>query len=209
MGIEELNRLVGNIDIYLLDQILKGRFTKEMNILDVGCGEGRNTIYFLQEGYKIFGIDPNPSAIQMARIYAKTIQPTYDLMRFLEGDARDIPFHEAAFDAVISSAVLHFAESEEQFEQMFAEHIRILKPGGLFFLRMCTDAGGILVNSPHLGDGVYLLPDGSERFVLKEEFLNELLQKYPLSYLESPKSVLVHGQRSMGVFVFEKGYRLI
>ncbi|GHB29852.1 class I SAM-dependent methyltransferase [Mongoliitalea lutea] len=209
MGIEDLNKLIGTIDIYLLDQILKGRFTKDMNILDVGCGEGRNTIYFLREGYKIFGIDPNPIAIQMARIYAKTIQPSYDLLRFQEGNAQEIPFHEAAFDAVISSAVLHFAQSEEEFIQMFAEHVRILKPGGVFFLRMCTDAGGILANAPHLGDGVYVLPDGSERFILKESLLNSLLEKFPLSYLEPPKSVLVHGQRAMGVFVLEKGYRLI
>ncbi|UJP66480.1 class I SAM-dependent methyltransferase [Mongoliitalea daihaiensis] len=209
MGIEELNHLLGNIDIYLLDQILKGRFKKEMNILDVGCGEGRNCIYFLREGYKVFGIDPNPTAIQMARVYARSIQPEYDLLRFQEGDAREIPFHPAAFDAVISSAVLHFADSEEAFMQMFAEHLRVLKPGGLFFLRMCTDAGGILAKAPHLGDGVYVLPDGSERFVLKENLLNTLLETFPLSYVEAPKSVLVHGQRAMGVLVFEKGYSFI
>lgn len=209
MDIKALNHLLGNIDIYLLDQILKGRFTKEMNILDVGCGEGRNTIYFLNEGYKIFGIDPNPMAIQMARVYARSILPDYDMLRFQEGDAQEIPFHEGAFDAVISSAVLHFAASEEAFTQMFSEHVRVLKTGGLFFLRMCTDAGGILSNAPHLGEGVYLLPDGSERFVLKESLLNSLLETFPLSYLEAPKSVLVHGQRSMGVMVFEKGYSFI
>ena len=65
MDINSLNRLLGNIDIYLLDQILKGRFTKEMKILDAGCGEGRNTVYFLHEGYQIFGADSNPIAIQI------------------------------------------------------------------------------------------------------------------------------------------------
>ena len=56
MEINELNRLLGNVDIYLLDQILKGRFTKEMKILDAGCGEGRNTAYFVNQGYQIFGM---------------------------------------------------------------------------------------------------------------------------------------------------------
>lgn len=209
MDIKALNHLLGNIDIYLLDQILKGRFTKEMNILDVGCGEGRNTIYFVNEGYRVFGIDPNPTAIQLARIYAKSLKPDYDLLRFQEGDAREIPFHAGAFDAVISSAVLHFSSSEEEFIQMFAEHIRVLKEGGLFFLRMCTDGGNILENSPHLGDGVYLLPDGSERFVLTQRLLNMLKETYPISFLEDPKSVLVHGQRAMGVLIMEKGYRLM
>ncbi len=39
MDINELNKLLGNIDLYLLDQILKGRFTKELMILDAGCGD--------------------------------------------------------------------------------------------------------------------------------------------------------------------------
>lgn len=205
MDINSLNQLLGNIDIYLLDQILKGRFTKEMNILDAGCGEGRNTIYFLNEGYKIFGVDHNPIAIQMARIYAQTIQKDYDVFRFQTSMVENMPFHQGAFDAVISSAVLHFAKSETHFLKMMEEMMRVLKPGGIFFLRMTTSQGNMKEKSPHLGDGVYLLPDGSERFLLTEELEKEIVSKYKLNYLEPAKSVLVHGQRAMGVFVWQKG----
>jgi ubiquinone/menaquinone biosynthesis C-methylase UbiE len=204
MEIKELNGLLGNIDIYLLDQILKGRFGKKMRILDAGCGEGRNCIYFLQSGFQIFGVDSNPTAIQMARIYAKSIEKDYDVLRFQEAKVEDMPFHKEAFDALLSSAVLHFAQSEGHFFRMLDEMMRIVKPEGIFFLRMCTDAGDILANSPHLGEGVYLLPDGSERFVLTQRLEKEMLTRYNLEYMESPKSVLVHGQRSMGVFVFRK-----
>ncbi|WP_291788164.1 methyltransferase domain-containing protein [Cecembia sp.] len=204
MEIKELNNLLGNVDLYLLDQILKGRFDKSMKILDAGSGEGRNCIYFLQQGYQIFGADANGSAIQMARIIAQTIKPDYDLYRFQDCHIEDMPFHSEAFDAILSSAVLHFAQSETHFFQMLDEMMRVLKPGGTFFMRMCTDAGNILENSPHLGEGVYLLPDGSERFVLTENLEKNMLNRYGLEYLESPKSVLVHGQRSMGVFVFRK-----
>lgn len=207
MNIKELNQLLGNVDIYLLDQILKGRFNKSMKILDVGCGEGRNTIYFLNEGYQIFGVDSNPIAIQMARIYAQTIQKDYDIYRFQTSIIEDMPFHQGAFDALISSAVLHFAKSEAQFFRMVDEMMRVLKPGGIFFLRMTTAQGGILEKSPDLGDGVYLLPDGTERFLLTAELEKEIIAKYNLTYLEPPKSVLVlvHGLRAMGVFVWEKG----
>lgn len=204
MEVNELNALLGNIDIYLLDQILKGRFDKQMKILDAGCGEGRNCIYFLHQRYQIFGCDANPIAIQMARIYAQTIQKDYDIHRFQKASIEDMPFHQGAFDAMISSAVLHFARSESHFFQMMDEMMRVLKPGAVFFLRMCTDAGNILANSPHLGEGVYLLPDGSERFVLTAKLEKEVLDRYALEYLEPSKSVLVHGLRSMGVFVFRK-----
>jgi hypothetical protein len=51
-GIKELNQLLGNIDIYLLDQILKARFEKHCKILDAGCGEGRNLIFFVRNEYQ-------------------------------------------------------------------------------------------------------------------------------------------------------------
>jgi 2-polyprenyl-3-methyl-5-hydroxy-6-metoxy-1,4-benzoquinol methylase len=205
MDIKSLNQLLGNIDIYLLDQILKGRFTKEMKILDAGCGEGRNSIYFLNEGYQIFGADSNPIAIQMARIYAQTIQKDYDVFRFQTSLVENLPFHQGAFDAVISSAVLHFAKNENQFLKMVDEMMRVLKSGGIFFLRMTTSQGNMREMSPHLGDGVYLLPDGSERFLFTDQLENFIVSKYGLKYLEPAKSVVVHGQRAMGVFVFEKG----
>jgi SAM-dependent methyltransferase len=205
MDIKSLNRHLGNIDIYLLDQILKGRFSKEMKILDAGCGEGRNCVYFLNEGYQIFGVDSNPIAIQMARIYAQTIQQDYDIFRFQTSVVENMPFHQGAFDAVISSAVLHFAQNETIFLKMVEDMMRVLKPGGIFFLRMTTSEGGMVEKSPDLGDGVFLLPDGSERFLLTGDLEKEIVSKYELKYLEPAKSVLVHGQRSMGVFVWEKG----
>ncbi|KEO73516.1 class I SAM-dependent methyltransferase [Anditalea andensis] len=204
MTIQELNKLLGNIDIYLLDQILKGRFTKEMKILDAGCGEGRNTIYFLHEGYQIFGVDYNPIAIQMARIYAQTIQKNYDIFRFQTAMVDDMPFHQGAFDAIISSAVLHFAKDTAHFLRMMAEMMKVLKPKGIFFLRMCTGFAGIDQISEDRGNGVFDLPDGSRRFLLSEGLLDEIMKKYGLIFLEAPKTVLVHGKRTMGTFIFLK-----
>lgn len=204
MNITQLNKLLGNIDIYLLDQILKGNFSMDMKILDVGCGEGRNSVYFLREGYQIFGVDKNPVAIQMARIQAQSIQQNYDVHRFQTALVEDMPFHKGAFDAMISSAVLHFAKNTAHFHRMMDEMMRILKPGGTLFLRMTTGFAGILDKSTAIGDGIYLLPDGSQRFVLTEELLGEIQKKHHLLHLEAPKSVLVHGQRAMGVLVLQK-----
>jgi SAM-dependent methyltransferase len=203
MEVNDLNRLLGNVDIYLLDQILKGRFTKEMKILDAGCGEGRNAVYFINQGYSIFGIDPNELAIQYCRYLSKSLDPNFDVHRFQQGRLEEIPFHAEAFDAVICSAVLHFAESVDNFWQMIREIHRVLKPGGIFWFRMTTGFGGILEESQSLGNGKYLLSDGSERFLLTQAHVDNL-EKLSFRHLENPKSVLVHGQRAMGVFVMEK-----
>ena len=203
MEINALNHLLGNVDIYLLDQILKGRFTKDMKILDAGCGEGRNAVYFINQGYQVYGIDPNETAIQYCRYLSKSLRPDFDFHRFQPGQLEEIPFHSQSFDAVICSAVLHFAKDVDNFRQMVSEIHRILKPGGLFWFRMCTGFGGILNDAKNLGNGKYALPDGSERYVMVQDDVDNL-KKIGFEFLEYPKTVLVLGQREMGVFVMKK-----
>ncbi|WP_162343375.1 class I SAM-dependent methyltransferase [Cyclobacterium salsum] len=204
MEIRALNQLLGNIDIYLLDQLLKERFNKEMLILDAGCGEGRNTHYFIRSGYQILGVDSNPIAIQMARVTAKTLDPTFDPLRFLVAPVEDLPFHGGAFDVLISSAVMHFADDRTHFEAMLQEQMRVLKKGGLFWLRTCTDAGGCFSLASGNEERRQALPDGTERFVFTEKLMKEAMRKYGLTLLEPAKSVLVHGKRAMGVYLFQK-----
>lgn len=203
MEITELNRLLGNVDIYLLDQILKGRFTKEKKILDAGCGEGRNAVYFIQKDYPIFGIDPNELAIQYCRYLAKSLNPEFDSHRFQVGRLEEIPFHAGAFDVVICSAVLHFAESVDNFWEMIQEIQRVLKPGGIFWFRMTTAFGRELEQSQPLENGKYTLPDGSERFLFLPVYVDKL-EKIGFRFLEPMKTVLIPGQREMGIFLMEK-----
>ena len=63
-----LHEHIGDIDIYLLDQVLKGRFSPSMKILDAGCGGGRNIIYFLREGYQVYGAYRRTSSVNFWRI---------------------------------------------------------------------------------------------------------------------------------------------
>src|SRR5690606_925036 len=139
----------------------------------------------------------------MARIQAQTIQKDYDIHRFQTASVEDMPFHKEAIEVIVSSAVLHFPRNTEHFYKMLDEMMRILKPSGLLFLRMATGLGGMLEASTSIGGGIYLLPDGSKRFLLTEALLAEIQDKYDLHHLEAPKSVLVHGKRSMGVFMMQ------
>ena len=63
----KLQQAYGNIDIYLFDQLLKGRYDNCKKVLDVGCGNGRNLVYFLRNGYEVFGVDPYPQAVETVR----------------------------------------------------------------------------------------------------------------------------------------------
>jgi ubiquinone/menaquinone biosynthesis C-methylase UbiE len=60
---------------------------------------------------------------------------------FQVAPVENLPFSDYRFDAVISSAVLHFAENEPHFLAMVDEMWRVLKSGGLFFARLASSIG--------------------------------------------------------------------
>lgn len=201
MNSSSLQELVGNTDIYLLDQILKGRYRHKDKILDAGCGAGRNLQWFLKEGIEIYGTDLNSVAIDEL----KFANPLFPADRFQSCPVEQLPFKNNFFDHVISSAVLHFAESVSQFHAMMVEMVRVLKLRGSLFIRMTSDIG--IENKVKLiTDGVYLIPDGSTRFLLTRSLLTDILQQYPLSFAEPFKTVNVDDIRCMSTLVFQKSY---
>jgi len=201
--IKELNHLLGNIDIYLLDQILKARFDKNYKILDAGCGEGRNLIYFIKNGYKVWGIDKNADSIQMLKYLVKSLNKAYPLDRFITGNIDNLPYSDHEFDALISSAVLHFAENKKHFFSMVSEMDRVLKSGGILFARIATDIGMEQKIKP-IGDGKFTLPDSSVRYLLTKDQLHDLMKDFGYEFIEPFKTVVVDDQRSMSTLVLRK-----
>ena len=92
-----------------------------MRILDAGCGEGRNSQYFIRTGYDIWGIDQQSAALRLLRLAGKSLHPDFDPEKFVQADLTDIPFPDHSFDALIACSVLHFASNEDNFRQMMDE----------------------------------------------------------------------------------------
>lgn len=191
--------LPSGTDIYLLDQIMKGRYLPGEAILDAGAGAGRNLRWFVEQGYPVTALDRDPAAVQRLREQ----YPRLPIGYILEDELEDLPFTDEAFHHVICSAVLHFAESEAHFEAMFAELVRVLRPGGSLFIRTATDRGLAVPPEP-LGQGRYRLRDGSDRFLMTLVSLDRLMHRHRLHFLEPFKTVLVEDLRSMAVLVLGK-----
>lgn len=199
MNSNSLQELVGDTDIYLLDQIMKGRYRQTDKILDAGCGTGRNLQWFLKENMQVYGIDQNPDSITEL----KKAHPELAVNRFQNCPVEQLPFEENFFDHIISSAVLHFARSTSHFNNMLAEMIRVLKPGGSLFIRMTSDIG-IEHMVKLIEDGVYIIPDHSKRFLLTRSLLSDIIQQHSLSFIEPFKTVNVDDIRCMSTLVLQK-----
>jgi tellurite methyltransferase len=198
-----LIELIGDMDIYLVDQLLKGRFTKEMKILDAGCGTGRNLTYFLRNGFDVYAVDRSESAIRAVQLLGSRLSLNWSNQQARVETIEQMHFPKESFDFVISNAVLHFAENEQHFQRMLNELWRVLKPGGLLFVRLASSMG-IEDQIESLGNQRYLLPDGSERFLVNEFRLMQLTDELKGTLFEPLKTVIVSGQRSMSTWCVEK-----
>src|SRR6266545_2522720 len=127
----DLLQQFGQIDVYLFDQLLRGRIAPGMRIVDAGCGSGRNLVYLLRNGYEVLGVDADPQAVDYVRRLAASLAPDLPAGNFRAEPVEAMSFPDAFADVAISSAVLHFARDDDQFAAMLHGTWRVLKPGGL------------------------------------------------------------------------------
>ncbi len=192
MKIKDIQNQINKIDLYLLEQILKGRYLEGEKILDAGCGTGRNIELFLKNDFKVYGVDRNPEVIDLLN---KTNLVTID-NKFQVAELDKLPFEDGFFDHIICNAVLHFAEDTNHFFQMFQELLRVLKTKGSMFIRM-TSVFGIEGRVQLLNNGVYKIPDGTNRFLLDNTILEKINTEFKVEFIEPLKTVNVNNKRSM------------
>ena len=199
----DLEEWFGGIDIYLFDQLLKGRIVPKMRVLDAGCGSGRNLVYFLKSGYEVFAVDESAQAIERLRQLASTLAPNLPQENFKSDPVERMHFEDIVFDVVLSSAVLHFARDDQHWLAMVEEMWRVLKPGGIFFARLASTIG--IEDQVRLIKGKrYRLPDGSDRFLVDAEMLHRVSNQLGGDFLEPIKTTIVENMRAMTTWVLRK-----
>ena len=194
----EIDKLFGNIDIYLFDQIAKGRFDHCHSILDAGCGNGRNLHYFSKKWSDLYGVDQSEQAIEKCK-RSLSINPDHLSVAKIE----NLPYQAEQFDAVICCAVLHFADNNQHFKSMINELWRVLKPQGMLFVRLASSIG-IEDRIKPLGNNKYVLPDKSTRYLVSEQQLLNMTKELNAELLDSIKTTNVQNLRCMTTWVIKK-----
>jgi tellurite methyltransferase len=193
----------GEIDIYLFDQLLRGRIAPGMQVIDAGCGGGRNLWYLLSHGYDVAGCDRDHAAVEAVRAMASRLAPQLPGGNFRVEPIEAMSFPDACADVVLASAVLHFASDDEQFDAMIRELWRVLKPGGMLFARLASSIG-IESRVLRVRGRQHRLPDGSERYLVDERLLVDLTARLGGELLDPIKTTIVQDQRAMTTWVVKK-----
>jgi SAM-dependent methyltransferase len=213
---ESLREQFGEIDVYLFDQLLRGRIISGMKVLDAGCGPGRNLVFLMRAGFDVWGVDESRVAIDAVQRLATALMPQAPPGRFRVERVESMSHDTGSMDVVISSAVLHFARDADHWLAMVHEMWRVLAPGGRFFARLATTVGQPRLQPLGSADetggaggagGRYVMPDGTTRFLVDHERLLKVTRELGGSLLDPLKSTVVHEQRSMGTWVVRKPER--
>lgn len=191
----------GQIDIYVFDQILRGNIEPGMTVLDAGCGYGRNLVHLLRSGCRVFALDQDPQAVDHVRQLSESLQTGLPAENFQAGSIENMPFPGAIADVVLCNAVLHFARDDRHFRAMLAELWRVLKPGGMLFCRLGSRIG---MDFQLLRGNIFLIPDGSEWFLVDEPMLLSLTKELNAVQVDPLKTTIVQDYRCMTTWVLRK-----
>lgn len=184
----------GQIDIYLFDQLLKGRIWPTDRVLDAGCGSGRNILYLMRMGCRVSAVDTNPDAVAGVRELAQELEPGLPPESFRVEPVEHLSFIDADFDLVLSSAVLHFARDAAHFHAMVNQMWRVLRPGGMLWARLASS----------LPAGLGTPADGPYSYLITPDQLEQLTAELGGQLLDPIKTTLVHRSRSMTTWVVRK-----
>ncbi len=98
----------------------------DAKILDLCCGSGQVTKILLEHSSDVTGLDISPLSLSRAR-------RNVPQAKYVEALAEDLPFADARFDLIHTSAAMH-EMTRSQLQQIFSQAYRVLKPGGIFTL---------------------------------------------------------------------------
>ncbi|WP_293673207.1 class I SAM-dependent methyltransferase [uncultured Parolsenella sp.] len=156
-------------------------------VLDVGCGTGA-VLALLHEKYpdgRYVGLDLTPEMIEVART---KVAPG---MEFVVGDAENLPFDEASFDAVLCSNSFHHYPNPAAF---LAGALRVLRPGGRLILRDYTSSDPVVWLMNHVELPLARLVGHGDVRVLRQREFVELAQAagFEVLAMEAQKGFRAH-----------------
>ncbi|MEY2671772.1 MAG: hypothetical protein RL687_189 [Candidatus Parcubacteria bacterium] len=165
---------------------------EDRNILDLGCGTGRNANYLAEEGNNVIGIEISKTALKLAKDRANDTGLKVDYRLGDIGEQYDIP--DESIDLVLDVTSSN-ALDEKGRAVYLSEVSRVLKSGGYFFVRaLCKDGNknvkNLLKDSPGREYDTYYMKDLDlyERVFSREDFIKMYGQYFKILSLEKKTS---------------------
>jgi len=158
------------------DLIKNKKFKK---ILDLGCGDGRDSKYFAKKGLEVVGVDFSESGIK------KIQQNKAENIKILNKNIEDIVFPNNSFDIVYAHLSLHYFNNETT-DKIFNKIYDILKPDGYFFVKCKSTDDSLFGVGEKMGKNMY--KKSHTRHFFSKEYMKEKLTKFKIIKIRKTSS---------------------
>ncbi|MDO8522417.1 MAG: class I SAM-dependent methyltransferase [bacterium] len=150
-----------------------------ITLLDIGCGDGRDSLYFAEKGLRVSALDFSKNGVTNLKSLNSNIK-TY------VGDIRKMPFGQNSFDIVYAHLSLHYFDDKET-DKIFENLYRILKKGGLIFVKCKSTDDALYGKGEKRGPDMYR--DGHLRHFFSKEYMASKMKKFKILKLRKTSSV--------------------
>lgn len=158
-------------------------------ILELGCGQGRDTCFFASKGFNVYSLDYTESGLKAVKEKTENLGLSCSVVTLKHDVRSPFPFENESFDACYSHMLYCMALNTAQLEFLSREILRVLKPGGLN-----------IYTARHQGDAHY--GTGSPR----GEDMCEIAGGFVVHFFSKEKvEQLVKGYESYEIEEFEEG----
>lgn len=158
-------------------KLIKTRNLK--TLLDLGCADGRDSIYFSNKGLQVTAVDFSESGINKLKSQNAKIN-------CLLLDIRNTKFQENSFDVIYAHLSLHYFDDETT-SKIFDNLYKILKKDGLFLLKCKSTDDPLFGQGEKVGENMY--KKGHVRHFFTKEYMTEKLKSFKTIKVRKTSSV--------------------
>ena len=148
-------------------------------LLDLGCGDGRDSIYFFSKGLQVTAVDFSKSGI-------RKLKARQNRINCILKDIRNINFTENSFDVIYAHLALHYFDDKTT-SKVFNNLYKILKRGGLIFIKCKSTDDVLFGRGEKVGDNMY--KEGHIRHFFTKEYMIEKLRRFKIIKVRRTSSV--------------------
>ena len=145
-------------------------FRTDSKILELGCGVGRDAIFFQERGHSVLATDSSSVVIKknMARIHKENV--VFEVLDMQE----PLSYADESFDVVFANLSLHYY-LDKKTREIAKEITRVIKPGGVLAFA-CKSHDEFRTNeATKLEDNVFVAPNGHALHIFSEDYAKDLL----------------------------------
>ncbi len=158
-------------EVHGIVKVLKDRGAR--NILDLGSGTGRHTVYLVRNGFTVYGLDNSPEGTNVTRQWLADEGLTADLR--LRSITEKLPYEDAFFDGVISVQVINHFDSAT-IRKIVQEITRVISKDGLLFIVVATSRS-MAKTWEKVEPNTFMPLDGAEKGLIHHFFTEEELRE--------------------------------